>query len=217
MFYDSTATRRARARRRLHPGGLIGESRLGRRRRQAPGVEALGSRGCGIADRSVGPKRRSGPVSPDGAAKQGAAYDARPAGTAADPRRRSGRPPRMSPARRYSLLQKNCLTRGSVRSRLIASKLGFEPAKRRRISPVRDIGPISSRRLRFRRTGPAPGRRAPSPEVAPGRETTRPGRRRGGFARALAGVCGHRPKRPPIGLRRFSFACNPLKNLNPRK
>ena len=57
----------------------------------------------------------------------------------------------------------------------------------------------------------------PSPAIVPGREPARPGRRRGGFARRLAEDSGRRPKRPPIGLRRFSFACNPLKNLNRRK
>ena len=54
-------------------------------------------------------------------------------------------------------------------------------------------------------------RRSATPGDAAGRRGARAPRA------PLASVSGRRPKRPPIGLRRFSFACNPLKNLNRRK
>ena len=56
----------------------------------------------------------------------------------------------------------------------------------------------------------------PSPAIVPAANRFVPGAAGAGL-RAIAEVSGRRPKRPPIGLRRFSFACNPLKNLNRRK
>jgi hypothetical protein len=71
-------------------------------------------------------------------------------GADAEPRRRSGRliPRVRLPARRYSLLQKNCLTPGSLRSRLIASKLGFEPVETKENQscprPLTDFAPMTA-------------------------------------------------------------------------
>ena len=103
------------------------------------------------------------------------------------------------------------MTWGSLRSRLIASKLGFEPVETKEnqfcLRPLTDFAPMTAipkAQGGSRSTG------CLSPVIVPGREPARPGRRLAEARKAWL-------KRPPIGLRRFSFACNPLKNLNRRK
>ena len=204
----SRRSRCSRARRRVPAWST---DRAGARRRSPWASGGRERRSVGRPEAGKRPRRPGRRDEAAGAAMRApprGGRQARAAQRAADPSRPA------SPARQHSLLQKNCLTPGSLRSRLIASKLGFEPVEMKENQPcsrpLTDFAPMTAIPKACggsRSTGAFPRRSSRAANrLAPGA--------------AAANSRAASPKSPDggrSGLRRFSFACNPLKNLNRRK